>query len=112
MKAISVKQPWASLIACGKKMIETRTWYTNDRGDILIASSRLPKVGTLPLGYALCIARLHDCRKMTKADEVEACCEMYTGAYAWVFSDIFPIKPFGVKGKLGIYEVSEKTTLI
>lgn len=105
MKAISVRQPWASLIAGGLKTIETRKWFTKYRGDILIVASKNPKVGDLPTGQALCIARIVDCRKMTKEDETQARCEVYPGAYAWILSDIRPIKPFAVKGKLGIYEV-------
>lgn len=36
MKAITIKQPWASLIVEGKKDIENRTWKTNFRGRVLI----------------------------------------------------------------------------
>jgi hypothetical protein len=36
MKAITVKQPWASLIVEGLKDIENRTWRTNFRGRVLI----------------------------------------------------------------------------
>jgi hypothetical protein len=42
MKALSVKQPWADLIASGQKTIETRNWYTPYRGNILICSSKEP----------------------------------------------------------------------
>jgi len=36
MKALSIKQPWASLIAHGIKDIENRTWKTKIRGSIFI----------------------------------------------------------------------------
>ena len=39
MKALSIKQPWASLIAHGIKNIENRTWKTNFRGRIYIHAS-------------------------------------------------------------------------
>ena len=39
MKAVSIKQPWASLIAHGIKNIENRNWKTNFRGRILIHAS-------------------------------------------------------------------------
>ena len=39
MKALSIKQPWASLIAHGIKDIENRTWKTNLRGRIYIHAS-------------------------------------------------------------------------
>lgn len=38
-KALSIKQPWASLIAHGIKDIENRTWRTNFRGRIYIHAS-------------------------------------------------------------------------
>lgn len=40
MKAISVKQPWATLIAHGFKDIENRTWMTRQRGTVLIHASK------------------------------------------------------------------------
>lgn len=44
MKALTIKQPWASLIVHGIKDIENRTWKTDYRGKILIHSSKkLPK---------------------------------------------------------------------
>ena len=39
MKALTIKQPWASLIAHGIKNIENRTWKTNFRGRIYIHAS-------------------------------------------------------------------------
>lgn len=39
MKAISIKQPWTSLIAHGIKDIENRTWKTNFRGKVYIHAS-------------------------------------------------------------------------
>lgn len=36
MKVLTVKQPWATLIAEGYKLYEFRTWNTKYRGDILI----------------------------------------------------------------------------
>lgn len=36
MKAITIKQPWASLIVSGLKDIENRSWKTNFRGRVLI----------------------------------------------------------------------------
>jgi len=39
MKALSIKQPWASLIAHGIKDIENKTWKTNFRGRVYIHAS-------------------------------------------------------------------------
>lgn len=40
MKAISLWQPWASAIAIGAKIIETRSWSTKHRGALLIHASK------------------------------------------------------------------------
>ncbi len=40
MKAISIWEPWASLIACGAKHWETRSWPTSYRGPLLICASK------------------------------------------------------------------------
>ena len=40
MKALSLWQPWASAIAVGAKLIETRRWQTSYRGPILIHAAK------------------------------------------------------------------------
>lgn len=56
MKALSIKQPYAALIALGLKDVENRTWPTHYRGRILIHASLKPGFtgsykGNLPPGY-------------------------------------------------------------
>jgi hypothetical protein len=103
MKALSVKQPWANMIASGQKTIETRKWATEFRGDLLIVSSKSPNIS--PAGCAVALVRVVDCRPMTRADEVAACCAIYPGAFAWVLEDIRAIPPAPIKGQLGLYDV-------
>jgi hypothetical protein len=46
MKVISLLQPWATLVVMGAKKIETRSWNTKYRGEILIhASAGKKKIG-------------------------------------------------------------------
>src|SRR5437879_10658243 len=40
--ALSLKQPWATLLAHGRKTIEVRRWPTKQRGRILIHAARIP----------------------------------------------------------------------
>ena len=47
MKAITVWQPWAQLLAEGKKHDETRSWRTNYRGEILIHAAKSDHSGIL-----------------------------------------------------------------
>lgn len=133
MKALSVKQPWAELIARGEKSIETRTWQTNYRGDLLICASARPvdwlkmqpktihpekgvwcdarHPGDIDFEYffhfskALCVAELYAIEPMTEMHEVDAMCEPYEGAYAWHLRNIRRIDPFYVKGQLNLFNV-------
>jgi hypothetical protein len=119
MKALSIKQPWAGMIACGIKTIETRTRRTNHRGPLLICASLgadkamldwIKKVrkdcGPMDIrGQAICIVDVVDCRPMTKDDEEAAGCSVYPKAFAWVLANVRNIEPVPIKGQLGIYEV-------
>ena len=40
--ALSIKQPWAALLAHGVKSVEVRTWPTHRRGRVLIHASKVP----------------------------------------------------------------------
>lgn len=39
VKAISIYQPWAQMLACGISQVENRNWTVEDRGTFLIAAS-------------------------------------------------------------------------
>ena len=103
MKAISLKEPWASLMLEGKKTMETRVWKTNYRGKLLLCASKNQKSAIS--GRAFATANLVDIRLMAKADEKDACCKVYDGVYAWILSDITAIKPFEVNGSLGLFNI-------
>lgn len=49
MKALTIQQPWASLIAHEFKCYETRSWFTRHMGDILIHAG----LGRSPAGEEL-----------------------------------------------------------
>lgn len=104
MKAISLKQPWANLVAEGKKTIETRKWATKYRGDLVICSSQTPKIK--PYGCALCVVELYNIEPMRKEHEKEACIEVYKGARSWFLRNLRKIDPvFPVHGQLSIYNL-------
>lgn len=50
MKALTIWQPWASLLACGAKRYETRSWATKYRGPIAIHAAVKDPCKLLPLG--------------------------------------------------------------
>lgn len=78
MRALTLHQPWASLVALGHKQIETRSWPTRHRGPLAIhaAKTQLPtrtfeaqslgQVMTqqqwdeMPFGAVVAVAELHE----------------------------------------------------
>lgn len=106
MKALTVKQPWASLIACGRKTIELRTWRTQYRGEMIIGSSKVPMIE--PFGCAVALVNLVDIREAKRDDWKAACYKPIKGErrYAWVFENIRPVKPVSLLGNQTIYDCS------
>lgn len=118
MKALVVRQPYASAIALGEKSIEYRTWKTDHRGGVLIVSAAKPLIRfpeddedlpgvTLPAGFAFCAVMLEDCRPFTEADlDAAQFDEMPSKpGYAWVLTKPQEIRPFPVKGKQRLFDV-------
>ncbi len=130
MKALSLQEPWATLIRAGVKRIETRSWKTNYRGPLLIHASQRPVsandahiqallrlIPGVPTGcgHLLCRCRLADCVYMDaaflekmQADPQELLCGDYReGRYAWLLTDIEPLDPpIPAKGHLGLWNAA------
>ena len=96
MKAISIKNPYATQILRGSKNIEYRSWDTRHRGELLICSSANPKVPGMLSGYALCVANL-DSTVYNQSEDV----------YEWHLTNVRRIKAFPVKGKLNFFNVDD-----
>ncbi|MER2126314.1 ASCH domain-containing protein [Solibacillus sp.] len=91
MKVITIKQPWATLIALGEKKFETRSWATKHRGPLAIHAGKsidrdaceyipikeaLEKHGIsnykeLPTGVILATTILTNCHKVPEEHTVE-----------------------------------------
>jgi len=48
-------------------------------------------------------------KKDEKKDEKKACVKVYPKAHSWFLKNLRPLKPFPVKGSLGIYNLKLKT---
>lgn len=47
MKAVTISQPFATLVALGAKTLETRSWATKHRGDLAIHAGQKSGQGSL-----------------------------------------------------------------
>lgn len=119
MKALSIKQPWASLIASGRKTIELRSWRTHYRGPLVICAGSRPWKGLKPdgpLGVTVGVVELVDVRLATHADANAAGLpdgvEVPDGWYAWCLDQARPVAHVPVKGRLGIFDLPVTTGMI
>jgi hypothetical protein len=100
MKAISVREPWASAIRDGRKTIEIRSWRTYHQGPLLICS-------TAPDSRMLCITTITLITPMRRSHEQMAFCPTFRGALAWHLSRPVAVHPRPVTGRQGIYDVPD-----
>jgi len=104
MKALTVRQPWASLIADGRKTIEVRSWPTKYRGPLLITASARSNPDNLPTGCTICLVDLIDCRHPeTNADAAAAQCDLGEEDWCWLLANPRPVPNLPIKGKLSIW---------
>lgn len=125
MKVITVKQPWATLIAEGYKEYEFRTWKTKYRGDILIhAGKSIDKKAMerfkylnleYPVGKIIAKATITDCiyvdekfaQKMCRKDPIVYKDLINKGdwdGYGFKLENVKKIKPVEVNGKLSLWD--------
>lgn len=117
IKALTIRQPYASFMDAGLKTIECRSWSTKHRGPLLICSGlsvaqcdyEIPedKWDYYPLGVALCVVDVLEVVPFTKQHLEAAVMEEMPDqpCYAWVLGDVRQIEPFDVRGKPGLFEV-------
>lgn len=128
MKALTLTQPWATLVATGKKKVETRSWTTKYRGPLAIhaakgypksaqefasvecALGRLPK--RIPRAAVVCVVDLIDVRPAEEvAMEIDGLERLYgdysVGRWAWILGNLRTFdEPIWMKGHLGLWEVA------
>ncbi len=135
MRALTITQPWATLIAIGAKRFETRSWRTNYRGRLVIhAAMGFPKQAAdlcrrepfatalaragiysptdLARGVCLATCRLIDCIPTEQAvgnlpaeDEL-AYGDYSAGRWAWHLTEVTRLAvPIPARGALGLWLV-------
>lgn len=132
MKALTVSQPYASLIARGAKFVENRNWATGYRGALAIHAGKgsrylsREELARYPTGAVVVVARLRACLLLADLRDAWAngqlneslrrdgigpdFCrkilqhEHTEGPWCWVLSDVRPIEPIVATGKQGLWE--------
>jgi hypothetical protein len=135
VKAISVEQPFATLIVLGVKQHMARSWVTQHRGPLLIHAARpfgdaarqlccrepfrsvLKQAGyaipaDLPRGVVLGTVELCNClhaHAVPLPPEEEPFRDVRPGWYVWLLKGARRLaQPIPLTGRQGIYEVSEE----
>jgi hypothetical protein len=130
MKALTISQPFASLIASGEKWIENRSWYTSYRGPLAIHAGKglqyldREEIKDYPTGSIIATARLSACvvreelqrmafHSITNGSELipgakvtwkQAFDHAHTeGPWCWILEDVQRIKPVPMKGSQGLW---------
>lgn len=135
MRALTVCQPYAELIACGKKRVENRTWEMKYRGPMLIHAGKSRKflhgdnygipLAKMDFGFVVAVADVIECmhisrieaerkktHEMRKRDDFPSHLEFLLrhehveGPYCIVLANIRrPPEPIPFKGAQGIFNV-------
>ena len=121
MKVLTLKQPWATLVAEGIKRYEFRSWKTNYRGKVLIHAGvgidkkEMDKFNNLNLSYPskkiIAVVEIEDClelddklNKKIIAENNIAYGDKYRNGYAWKLSNIKKLDiDKEIKGQLGLW---------
>jgi hypothetical protein len=100
VKALSVRSPWAGLIASGVKTLEVRSKRTHFRGELLICQS----AG----GGAVAIVEVVDCRPFCLDDVAatgNAPVEQCVGQFVWELRLLERVTSPTIKGSLSFFDV-------
>lgn len=125
MKVLTLKQPWATLVAEGIKKYEFRTWKTNYRGKILIHAGagidkkEMEKFKNLNLEYPskriIAEVEIEDClelddelnQKIISENNIAYGSKIRTG-YAWKLKNVNKIQSnTQINGKLGLWNIDK-----
>jgi hypothetical protein len=116
VKALSLRQPWAWLVAAGHKDVENRTWATHYRGEFLIHAAKtfdhegyervlremcpaLPAPAEFERGGIVGVAELVDCVTQHNSP-------WFWGPYGFVLRDARPLPFHPLRGMLGFFPVA------
>lgn len=123
MKALTICQPYASLIACGEKLCENRKWPTSIRGRIAIHAGKskawldtwpedeMPD--PMPFGAVIATANLTACVELSSVDYPDGPHAWLAehvhaeGPFCFILDDVVQIEPFEFRGAQGFFMVPD-----
>lgn len=121
MKALTICQPYAHLIAIGEKRIENRSWPTRYRGPLLIHAGKSRDWLTedapsgLVLGAVVAIATLAECLSIQAIERGRFPQHAYpwlrehrhtNGPWCWVLTDVQALlDPVPARGAQGLWSM-------
>lgn len=137
VKALTISQPFASLIVDGKKWIENRTWAAGYRGPLAIHAGKgsqylsSEELGQFPCGCIIGVCRLVACvaksriemlapsskrldliedsrRSWGEANEHEHC----EGPWCWILDNVKRVEPVYVRGLQGLWNFDGELKVI
>lgn len=126
MKAITICQPYAHLIAIGEKRVENRSWATEHRGPLAIHAGKSrkyldPALGAkmpgLVFGAVIATCQLYCCVPIEQIDGIiEEDPERFgwlvdhkhvEGPICWVLENVYrKVEPFYCRGERGLWDVN------
>lgn len=131
MKALTISQPFASLISSGEKWVENRKWGTPYRGSLAIHAGKgtqyldTEELADYPTGCIVAIARLVACVRLSeiKSRDRDPVCRKKViaggtknwselarhahteGPFCWVLEDVRKLgKPIACRGAQGLWK--------
>jgi hypothetical protein len=126
MKALTLTQPWATLVVRGYKRFETRGWSTNYVGPLAVHAAvcvsgeakelwrEMEQEGviprSLPLGAIVGLCQIVSCSPTEEVSRNLSALELALGDYTpgrWAFELAAPSeleKPVSVRGMLGLWD--------
>lgn len=138
MRALTLTQPWATLVALGAKKIETRSWRTAYRGPLMIHAAKgfpaaaralcyqqpfaavlggagLNTPDDLPRAALVAEVTLLDVVPTTRcdpgSDRERAFGDYSSGRFAWIFQHDVRMLPTPIpcRGMLGLWNIQQAT---
>lgn len=135
IRAITLHQPYASLIASGRKPRETRSWpapaglvghdlaihaaekWHKEYDEVATAAGYSKPKWSLPYGAVVAVVKVVACVKTEELGDPSKLVDyewgdFTPGRWAWCFDDVRPCTPYHTVGRQGIWTLPEEVVQI